>query len=369
MKKSVTFILIICLLVSFATGFSIPSAAAVSEKDVNNYDSMADTGSAGTMSGLPESSSLYRFSYPQNIRAARTNNGSSVIITWDPVPNASYYSVYYKSSKMSSWEKIPSGIPRRDYNCFMYFTHCIQGEKYFFTVCVCDFNDNPLSECNPIGCSYIYRSCDIGSWSNVYRDFIMNKEYLQTGDFNADTEKAKKYDYINFRLIDFDNNDIPELVAWSGYIDGSSTSNNRFYVYTVKDKKLVYLGRILGDDLFCRDPFFDNKGVFCPRDSSIVSGRGVYLKTYFYYIDNDSIKQKEVAVYKPMADYNWSQGYVWSRGLDITVKDQELFDSYVNLTYENEYSYSTPLRFAKCRVFSSTFSEISSIGWESFLSN
>lgn len=200
------------------------------------------------------------------------------------------------------------------------------------------------------------------SWSNLYRDFILDQQYLSQntgvsihgsgGDFNVELEEYSDYEIVYFMLYDFDRDNTPELIAYSGY---TAFSTPYMYVYTVKDNQMVYLDR-LGLGELCYDPSSDYTGVFYS------GGRqGGYFTCYTYYQDG-RFNTKNVAS-DVVIDYN-----DWDKGFNTTIENQELYEAYLECTDPIPSSDAAYNRQGKYKIPHYNYSEINYMGWEEFLS-
>ena len=193
-------------------------------------------------------------------------------------------------------------------------------------------------------------------WSDVYKDFILDKEYLTSNDGwlsnDALSSRLDENPYPYFYLYDLDNDNTPELFMSFGYIGGSTPNN----VYTVRDNKIVFLSDIMpGSDLLIYNPDSNNHGLFCG------SGRqGAYAVTY-WYITGDTIESKQVLFEKAKSidDFN--------KGFDLTVYDQDLYDTFIACTDESPLYPAASLRTADNGLSEHNPREIASIGWDNYL--
>ena len=199
-------------------------------------------------------------------------------------------------------------------------------------------------------------------WSNIYRDFILDQQYLyqNTGvsingsgsDYNVELEEYSDYEIVYFMLYDFDRDNTPELIAYSGY---TAFSTPYMYVYTVKDNQMVYLDR-LGLGELCYNPSSNYTGVFYS------GGRQGYYATYYtYYQDGEFIK-KDVAGDSVIDQKDWDKGF------NTTISDQELYDAYLECTEPGPSAAAAFNRQGKYEIPHYNYSEINSMGWEAFLS-
>lgn len=208
------------------------------------------------------------------------------------------------------------------------------------------------------GAAYNNRST---GWSDLYRDFILDQQYLsqQTGvsiqgkdDYNVDLEKYSDYKIIYFMLYDFDQDNIPELIAYSGY---SAFSTPYMYVYTVKDGQMVYLDR-LGMGQLCYYPASNYKGVFYN------GGRQGYYYTSYTYYESGHFITKTISSDAVIDNKDWDKGF------KTTIHDEELYKAYLECTEPGQSSSAAFSRKGLYIIPFYNYSEILSMGWDEFLS-
>ncbi len=200
-----------------------------------------------------------------------------------------------------------------------------------------------------------------GKWYTLYKNFILRKKYLeeQTGigrmsdsyDYNRELEEYANYTIVDFRLIDFNRDGVPELVANSGWTDFSYPL---MFIYTVKKDKIVYLDKFYGSDSLGYTTNSKYKGVFYS------GGRqGGYSTCYCNLVNNKAIR-KNIAL-DEIKDFN-----DWSKGFNTTVYDEELYKIYLKSTKSssNGAAFSRPL---KKEIPYYNYIKIKSMGWYKFV--
>lgn len=226
------------------------------------------------------------------------------------------------------------------------------------------YSQNPISSesknnnetASPVQADNETTETNNNSWSGIYRNFIINKEYLSSSEgwLSNDALRNRFSDdlYPYFYLYDLNDDNTPELFMSFGYINGSTPQN----VYTVKDDKLVFLSDIFPSaDLLIYNKNSSNNGLFC------CGGRqGAYSIQYWYMI-GDSIESTQVLseTAKNISDL--------SEGFNLTVRDQELYDTFIGCTKDNPDYSAVSFRLAKNDLPEYNRSQIESIGWESIV--
>lgn len=186
----------------------------------------------------------------------------------------------------------------------------------------------------------------------------MNKNYLSSheGWLNEGSLRKRIEDdttYPIFYLYDLNNDKTPELFMSFGYIGGSTPHN----VYTVKGNKLEFLSNIIpGGSLLIYNSESDNQGLFCG------AGRQGFYSVQYWYMNGDTLESKAVLSEKAKSPSDFSQGF------DLTINDQDLYDTFMDCTKETEYGPAVSLRAAKSSLPAHSQSEIESIGWDSYIS-
>ena len=138
-----------------------------------------------------------------------------------------------------------------------------------------------------------------------------------------------------------------------GYIGGSTPHN----VYTVKNNKLEFLSDITpGGELLIYNPESDNQGLFCG------SGRQGFYAVQYWYMNGDTLDSKEVLSEKAKSISDFSEGF------DLTIYDQNLYDTFMDCTKESDYGPAVSFRVAKNSLPAHKQSEIESVGWDSYIS-
>ena len=199
---------------------------------------------------------------------------------------------------------------------------------------------------------------NISEWSNIYRNFIINKNYLSSTDGWLNEGSLRKRIEENtthpvFYLYDLNNDKTPELFMSFGYIGGSTPHN----VYTVNNGKLEFLSNIIpGGELLIYNSESDNHGLFCG------AGRQGSYAVQYWYMNGDQIDRKDVLTEKAKNIAEFSEGF------DLTIHDQNLYDTFMDCTKESDYGPATSFRVAKSSLPARKQTEIESIGWDSYIS-
>lgn len=200
-----------------------------------------------------------------------------------------------------------------------------------------------------------------GKWFTLYKNFILSKKYLeeQTGigrmsdsyDYNKELEEYANYTIVDFRLIDFNRDGVPELVAYSGWTDFSYPL---MFIYTVKKNKIVYLDKFYGSNSLGYTTNTKYKGVFYS------GGKQGGYSTYYCNLENNKAIRKEIAI-DVIKDYN-----DWSKGFNTTVYDKELYSVYMKSTKSSSdgAAYS---RILKKKIPYFNYKKIKSMGWNKFV--
>lgn len=158
--------------------------------------------------------------------------------------------------------------------------------------------------------------------------------------------------YPCFYLYDLNDDNTPELFMSFGYINGSTPQN----VYTVKDDKLVFLSDIFPSaDLLIFNKNSSKNGLFC------CGGRQGAYSIQYWYMDGDLIESTQVLseVTKNISDL--------SEGFNLTVYDQELYDTFIGCTKDNPDYSAVSFRLAQNGLPEYNQSQIESVGWESIV--
>lgn len=272
-----------------------------------------------------------------------TSLSNGVNITWTPKAGASRYRVYYKN-RNGNWIKMSETTATSYLD-----TDVKNGGNYTYTVRCVNSNGDFTSWFHTSGWKCTYYA---NNWSSLYRDFILNKRYLDLKTEFA--PKSGSYDYnrnqqnsISFRLIDFDKDGTPELVADSGYSYGGYL----YYVYKVKNNKVICWQRFASFGEFYYNPNY--KGIFAN-----VGHQGVHRVEY-HYVSNNKMATKEVVRFIAKDATDFSKGFTNQYG------DKDLYNAYVDCT---SYVSGSVFRNPKYPIPYYTYSQISSMGWNSFLS-
>ena len=120
------------------------------------------------------------------------------------------------------------------------------------------------------------------TWSEVYENFVLNQEYLQSGlNFNSDA-----YTQPRFSLYDLDQNGEPELLVFNG---GPSLAASTDYVFTCVSGNIKYVGNVgyRGCNLY----YYEGSsypGLFCS------DGNNGVIRTTYYEMRNGSIASQDL---------------------------------------------------------------------------
>ena len=204
-------------------------------------------------------------------------------------------------------------------------------------------------------------SSSSGGWSELYRDFILNKRYMSQKnglsiygneyDYNVEMEIYTGYQTIVFMLYDFDRDGTPELIADSGY---AAFSSPYMYVYTVKNGQMEYIMRLPFSYGVCYSDSPAYKGLFYSYGR-----QGGY---YTYYADCDEISfRSKLLAYDIVKDYS-----DWDKGFDTTIVDQDLYYAYLDCTTAGPVK-ATFNRQGKNKLPYYNYTEINSMGWDSYI--
>lgn len=194
------------------------------------------------------------------------------------------------------------------------------------------------------------------SWSDIYKDFILNKKYTSSGEGwlgnDAIISRIDDNSYPYFYIYDLNNDQTPELFMSFEYMAASVPLN----VYTVKDNKPVLLSNITsGGQPLIYNTDSDNRGLFNG------SGRqGIYTVQY-WYMNGDTLEKKEVLTEKAKNAGDFSQGF------NTTIYDNDLYDTFIGCTKEGGLSPAISSREAVYSLPAHSQSEIKAMGWDSYI--
>ena len=196
-------------------------------------------------------------------------------------------------------------------------------------------------------------STSSGSWQDVYRNFILGKEYKGTvkdqsyGDTTYSDPFGNEYYDIDggvilFGLHDMNADGIPELFADTGWFDGGLCG---CHIYTCKEGKLTYIGTVSNRN--------SGPSVIEGYPGVVTStGNNGYFGTSYYSLDSKGNLQT-TEVYSE----DWVDPNDYTADLDepvLTVEDKDLYDALQDRTVTAIYTY--------------TESELTEATWNDFIS-
>ena len=292
------------------------------------------------MSGyLKDGAQLHYYRFPSNQKAVKYDDDGRIEVSWDAVDGAACYALYVKDGEDAEWQLIDELFDTTSY----LYDGCMDGVNYSFSVRACDGEGAPLSSYDDQGVSLTYSST---YWPRYYSAFISNRSYL-------DRRMPKYYQDVpvEFALYDLDGDDSPELISNTG---SDQPGYGYYYVYTVEDGTVVYLGTI-GEKFGCLfyNPDSEYCGLFCHAGSS-----GLYYVNYFT-INDAALKRTRV--------FELYQQVVKGRSVykkSIKTTDDALYQAYLGAVSENVV---LPLGRQLLHVLPfDTADEIANVGWDVF---
>ena len=78
-------------------------------------------------------------------------------------------------------------------------------------------------------------------------------------------------------------------------------------------------------------------------------------------MNGDTLESKAVLSEKAKSPSDFSQGF------DLTINDQDLYDTFMDCTKETDHGPAASFRVAKSSLPAHSQSEIESIGWDSYI--
>ena len=233
---------------------------------------------------LADGATIHYYRYPDNLKAVKW--GNQIIFSYAEVEGAASYAVFWQSSQSKGWKRLSAETTRYPYQVY---TGCKNGVKYYFTVRACDEEGNLISSYNPSGVSLTYSTKSVGSWSTLYKNFIIKKQYL-----NARTPSGfSATGAPSMSLYDMNQDGVPELILDSGLAPISASPQ---YVFTVKDGKVTYIGSFTSNYMNAYvNPSCDYKSIFVETGSS---GSG-YDVSYVYINKAGKVNSIPVVSYVP----------------------------------------------------------------------
>ena len=170
-------------------------------------------------------------------------------------------------------------------------------------------------------------STSSGSWQDVYRNFILGKEYKGT---------------VKDQSYGMNADGIPELFADTGWFDGGLCG---CHIYTCKEGKLTYIGTVSNRN--------SGPSVIEGYPGVVTStGNNGYFGTSYYSLDSKGNLQT-TEVYSE----DWVDPNDYTADLDepvLTVEDKDLYDALQDRTVTAIYTY--------------TESELTEATWNDFIS-
>jgi fibronectin type 3 domain-containing protein len=233
---------------------------------------------------LAKGASIHYYRYPENLKAVKW--GNQILFSYSEVEGAASYAVFWQSSASKGWKRLSAETTRYPYQAY---TGCKNGVKYYFTVRACDENGNLISSYNPSGVSLTYSTKSVGSWSALYKSFVINKQYLKAKTPSGFTAAGAP----SMSLYDMNQDGVPELILDSGLAPISASPQ---YVFTVKDGKVVYIGSFNSNYMNAYvNPSCDYKSLFVETGSA---GSG-YDVCYVYINKAGKVNSIPVVSYVP----------------------------------------------------------------------